>query len=549
MLKKLLATVMAVALLAGCVVGCQPAEDSDIPAASTTTESTTTSSTSRTTMSTYYAGTPDAPNMPQFGGGGSSSSTTKAPTGTTTKSPNISFEPGSNRPVYRDNQELTIYAYAGPRSGGYQWQVGGQVPEDDPVGGWNTFVTEKDFLDYKNAGFTLLFPEYDAPYNSAETFKGSVLEDYMELADQVGLDVLVYAPSLTEWTSGTAQMLTATQKHFISSAINKLKGYDSFYGLTMRDEPKDTAIDIYKAIADYINGIQPGLSTLTAMLPIYGQRYLSGTYKNYIKNFGLASGIFCYDFYPLQWNPKRGNYLKTQWYQNLEMAANTADDNDFDLGIIIQSCAFGPEGGYQKVDHARSVLTKADVGFQLYTALAYGVKTVGYFTYWQHRHDGHPHTTNRFYDAMVMYPEKNGQPAVKTDTYYAVQAANNEVKKFDHVLMNFEWQGTMALKKTDEFGILSEIASYKPLNIGSASATADAIIGHLKDSAGNDGYMIVNSVEPSKNVTSKVTVNFKGATAAIAYVKGEETTIMLQDGNYTFNLGAGEGVFVIPYIA
>ena len=115
--------------------------------------------------------------------------------------------------------------------------------------------------------------------------------------------------------------------------------------------------------------------------------------------------------------------------------------------------------------------------------------------------------------------------------------------------MNFEWQGTMALKKTDEFGILSEIASYKPLNIGSASATADAIIGHLKDSAGNDGYMIVNSVEPSKNVTSKVTVNFKGATAAIAYVKGEETTIMLQDGNYTFNLGAGEGVFVIPYIA
>ena len=72
MLKKLLATVMAVALLAGCVVGCQPAEDSDIPAASTTTENTTTSSTSRTTVSTYYAGTPDAPNMPQFGGGGSS---------------------------------------------------------------------------------------------------------------------------------------------------------------------------------------------------------------------------------------------------------------------------------------------------------------------------------------------------------------------------------------------------------------------------------------------------------------------------------------------
>ena len=50
------------------------------------------------------------------------------------------------KPHYADDQELTLYAYAGPRSGGYRWQVGGQTHPDDPRGGWNSFITEKDFL-------------------------------------------------------------------------------------------------------------------------------------------------------------------------------------------------------------------------------------------------------------------------------------------------------------------------------------------------------------------------------------------------------------------
>ena len=114
------------------------------------------------------------------------------------------------------------------------------------------------------------------------------------------------------------------------------------------------------------------------------------------------------------------------------------------------------------------------------------------------------------------------------------------------MFLNFEWQGTTALKVKDEFQTLKHVGDYQAPRIETATATQDAIIGHLKDKDGYDGFMIVNAVEPSQKVSSSVTVKFREATSAIVYVEGEETEIQLQDGSYTFELGAGEGVFVIP---
>ncbi|MBQ2938876.1 MAG: hypothetical protein IJE00_00760 [Clostridia bacterium] len=464
------------------------------------------------------------------------------------------------KPQYTDDQELTLYAYAGPRSGGYRWQVGGQTHPDDPRGGWNSFITEKDFLDYKNAGFTLLYPETDVSYDltakglTATSFKDSTLYEYMELAEKVGLDVLVHSDTLTLLTQGSG-VLDEDTKSYIAGMIAALSSYDSFYGITLKDEPRVTNYQIFKSVTEYIQSIKSDCRTLTCMMPVYGAPHLGaqagdgsiGTYKKYIQDFGKLDNMFCYDYYPLRWNNQTGeNYLRETWFQNLELAANGGKEGGFDIGVVIQSCAYGPVGGEGISDHARSIKTKADVGYQLYAALAYGAKTIGYFTYWQHRSEGHPHINESFYDGMVMYPEANGMESVKTDAYYAVQAANLEVQKFDHVLLNYEWQGTTALKVKDEFQTLKHVGDYQAPRIETATATQDAIIGHLKDKDGYDGFMIVNAVEPSQKVSSSVTVKFREATSAIVYVEGEETEIQLQDGSYTFELGAGEGVFVIP---
>ena len=44
-----------------------------------------------------------------------------------------------------------------------------------------------------------------------------------------------------------------------------------------------------------------------------------------------------------------------------------------------------------------------------------------------------------------------------------------------------------------------------------------------------------------------MTLTFRGANAAVAWINGKETNLTLKDGSYTFDLKAGEGVFVIPY--
>lgn len=466
------------------------------------------------------------------------------------------------KPTYVDDEQMTFYAYAGPRGGGYRWKVSGQVHPDDPAGGWNSFITEKDFLDYKNAGFNLLYPENDASYDvnskglTATSFEDSTLYEYMELAEKVGLDVLVHSSRLTQLTMGSSPLLDEDSKAYIAGMIADLSAYDSFYGITLKDEPKESNYRIFEQVTNYVRSIKSDCSTLTCMLPVYGAPHLNvqvgggaiPTYKKYIQDYGKLEGIFCYDYYPLRWSAATGeNYMFATWFQNLELAAAGGKEGGFDVGVVLQSCAYGTPGGKGVSDHGRSIVTKADAGFQLYSALAYGAKTIGYFTYWQHRSEGHPHITEGFYDAMVMYPEDNGMEAVKTPAYYAVQAANLEVQKFDHVLLNYEWQGTTALKVEDKFKQMDYIADYKAPRILEASATADAIIGHLKDKDGYDGFMIVNVVEPSMDVTSEVTVKFREATSAIAYVEGEETEIQLgEDGSYTFTLDAGEGVFVIP---
>ncbi|MCQ2450202.1 MAG: hypothetical protein MJ132_08475, partial [Clostridia bacterium] len=74
------------------------------------------------------------------------------------------------------------------------------------------------------------------------------------------------------------------------------------------------------------------------------------------------------------------------------------------------------------------------------------------------------------------------------------------------------------------------------------------IIGHLTDENGYDGFMIVNSTEPSENKTDEVTVTFRKATKALCYVGGEEQTVNLKNGKYTFKLNAGEGIFCIPIV-
>ena len=373
---------------------------------------------------------------------------------------------------------------------------------------------------------------------------------------------MVHTSPLEQYTATNDFRISDENKEYMQNLISTLSTYKSFKGFSFKDEPKVEYARTFKAYKDHLLTLKPDSKFFVSYLPMYGAPHVSVTFnsagtnlrENYIEYVDAyldAMGSFTYDYYPLRVDGTRNlNYLMDGWYENLDLVATRAKEKgNLPIGITIQSSSYGMPGKKGAADQSRTVSTKADIGFQLYSSLAYGVKEIGYFTYWLHW-GTEDKSAEIFYDAMVMPPETNGGPGVKTDCYYAVQAMNNEIDKFDHVLMNFNWEGTMGVapKGKTKSVLLSRVGDYKNERVKEVSVSEETIIGCLKDKNGYDGYMIVNSTEPSENKTDEVKISFYKATKALAYINGEEQTITLKDGSYTFKLGAGEGAFVIPIV-
>ncbi len=434
----------------------------------------------------------------------------------------------------------------------------GCIP-DDQIEEPEYYLTEKDFQDYKDAGFTFLLSESSASYTEMTDFEGSKMQTYMELAEKVGIPVVVSPLELSLRSVETDSVLTDEDKRYIDDMLKNLSTYRMFKGITLRDEPSYSAAGTFRSILDYVQSKSPDLYHYTCMLPIYAKQSafsadesldLVGAYQQYIRTMADATGTFVYDHYPLYSENYYGSTVtsvKDNYYQNYELVAQDAKEHNYDMGMVVQSSSWGVYGK-ESSRHPRITNTKADIGFQVYSALAYGAKSIAYYTYWEHRTQ--TSTGHYVFDAMVMYPDNPGEEPLKTDTYYAVQAMNQELKKFDQVFLQYDWEGSMAVtaKNKEMSTMLSHVGEYDSPRIDGVTATDEALIGCMKDEDGNDGFFVVNATDPGKNLSNNVTVTFNDATSAVCYIEGEETVVELTNGSYTFELKAGEGVFVIPVL-
>jgi hypothetical protein len=270
-------------------------------------------------------------------------------------------------------------------------------------------------------------------------------------------------------------------------------------------------------------------------------------YTRYLNEYSNVLGEVHYDHHPLFYDDSRSTgdktYVKDDYYQNFELVATQAKNNGYPTGVTIQSSGWGAEGDDDKYNRVPE--TKADIGFQVYSALAYGMKNLSYYTYWEHIRQSE---TQDVYGAMVMYPEKNGQEAVKTPIYYAVQEVNQEIKNFDHIYMRYNWQGTIAVPKTgaSKSELLSGVSNYTSTRIQTITASEEAIVGCMVDSQGFDGFMIVNATDPGKNLSNTITVQFNDAKKALCYINGERQVVPLDNGEFEYEFAAGQGIFIIP---
>lgn len=398
---------------------------------------------------------------------------------------------------------------------------------------------EAGFADYKAAGFTTLITEHIADYEDLN------FDSYMRKASELGLDVLVHSDNIR----GMAQN-GGINTELLKTIYQNASQYDSFRGFMLGDEPKISQLSSFKEVTDVLKSLDSKMDLFVSCYPTYiddesafstnSTATLPEKYADYVNSFGNALDNFTYDFYPFKYREAwswssfktvKENYMRSDWFYNLYLAADTARGS-FDTGITLQSYA----ENLNSKDHYREV-TKADVLFQAYSALAYGMKSINYFTYDTHWDEG-VGTTN-----CMVY---NGQ---KTAIYDAVKAVNAEIQAIDHILLKYAWLGTTWIKGTDSDGMMNSIKSmqYTSKRIQSYTASNDAIIGCLKDENGYDGFMLVNATDPSDSKNVDITVTFNSATHAKVYINGAESTVALTNGKYSATLTPGQGIFVIPY--
>lgn len=483
-----------------------------------------------------------------------------------------------NKPNYPDDRRMELTAYLGPRRAGKNiyGDVYGAYPLD-PEEGYPSFITDEVFQLYKDAGLNFLMPEGDAYYGCRLTetgfvdepdFVNSDLYHYMKVAERNGLGVYPTSEELFSRMSHAKGDIGQADKEHLKQMIQTLQTHfpETFWGIMVTDEPYYEQMERVKSIMDYLRSyeireLKPNLKVFASMLPMYGAlasygeeneeyrpdspegiRNRKSVYGKYIDACMEAMHEFSVDFYPLV-----DETLISSWfYTNLEMAAKRCKEANVPLAVTLQSCRldadYNEETGHSKVVYRTPHYE--DMRWQVYSALAFGAKRLGYYTFWPHYIVG-PNVVHQ--SAMVVFEPSEEKGYRTTEIYDSVKAVHQEILAFDHVFLRFQWQGCQVVRTSQDQNIRYVEANYESDSFIVKKATRDLLVGCMQNPEdGTKGYWIVNAENPFRMQINDVKLEFRDATRLAYYRKGKEYDVELNE-NFSFRLGVGEGIFVLPY--
>lgn len=239
--------------------------------------------------------------------------------------------------------------------------------------------------------------------------------------------------------------------------------------------------------------------------------------------------------------------LDKNWLNVLGNSQQTADATGRDMWQFLTLTAY--HGGDKSYYHRQP--NEAELRWMSYAMLAYGVKGIEHFAYMS---TGQGIEFDEDDHGAIWWTNKNDYSTYyRTETYYAGQAVNQEIFKFDHVLLSFDWQGVLCHNVKNDPSVISVFRNAvgrlsKHQRIEKIDSTGDLIVGCFKDENDYDGFMVVNFTETANNnqETNNISITFDYATKALVYIKGEEQLVDLTDHTFTHTLLPGEGFFIIP---
>ena len=383
--------------------------------------------------------------------------------------------------------------------------------EDDRemmIGGWDSpLSTLEDIQIAKDMGLTHMFLDSYHEKRGTKAF-----EDALKLYEQVGLKVIV-------------QMGNTTTPY-----ANDNTDYSAFPGVTHLnywDEPYYSNIDqLSKLVDEHIERYgDDGIIFFGNLFPNTATPAFEGhTYKEYVKHYAdsivskLPEGQrwISADIYPLD-EKGDGSVVRNNWLSCIETLALQARESNANAHFFLQATEH----------YEYRAVKEEDLRWQFYVNMAFGVKGFTYFTY----------ADSVLSDFEHSFVSRN-ESGVIHDTYYNAQKVNSEIKKFDHVYLNYTWLGTLPIvgNNNEEGYNLGFDGLSEPLEELSMckrwDAREDALVGSFVDENGYEALMVVNYTDPADLISNLVRFEFNNVSKVRIYRDGVPYDYKIQNNRF-----------------
>lgn len=336
--------------------------------------------------------------------------------------------------------------------------------------------------------------------------------------------------------------------------------YPAVTGINYWDEPFQTDFTKVAAIADTHMKKYGGELSFFVNLPPnetnanWRPWSADSNYQKYVNKFctdvlsKITDGpkILSSDVYPFVQRQGMGDkhFLKSTWLACVEQIALSAREIGADTHFFIQAATMGNAGDYTSAEDSYPMMTEESLRYQFATEMAFGIRNFTYFTY----NDYGSRQSGGFFTEGMINAATGGTPR---EQYYYAKTVNAELEALKDVFLSFSWQGTLPFLGTERgsglnanfLGLSSPLESITFVN--RLTATQDTLFGSFRDADGYNALMVTNFSNPFDELTDTVRIEFKNASRAAVYTKGECYIYDIEDNLLEFTLEPGQGAFII----
>ncbi len=356
---------------------------------------------------------------------------------------------------------------------------------------------EQQLREMADAGFTISFGA------SADI---AAVKEGLDAAQKAGVKLLVSCPQLKDDPEGSARQLHA---------------HPALAGYFLTDEPSAASFAELARWVRRMKEADPDHYSYINLFPNYATAEQLGvpTYARYVEEFLTTVPVqfLSFDHYPVVQSGAQAT-LRTQWYENLELASVAARRAHVPLWAFVLST--------RHFNYPTPTL--AHLRVQAFSDLAYGAQTIEYFTYWQVGGNQPP-----FSDAPVGL---DGKPTV---VYDRVKQVNQEIRGLSGVfsgsqVISVGHTGDAIPAGTKRYEPRAPIAQLKTSGASGAGAVASLLAN------GRQRFLVLVNRDINAPLHVSITLDDSRQAREVARVQKDGTLHPLQERKFEADLEPGD---------